>query len=200
MALADFIQSLQDQDIVYSDPPASSIRVIPPDNKGIKIIPPESIIKTPPKLKLNLRLQELDENSQAPVSVSTTAVTQPVVEIQQPIVQQIVRPQPSVIPPQPMVQQPIVQPIQPQVETKPSKPTEPTAEELFTASGTEISKKALWMEYYEKAKNSKQHNIVSDNMRKGNFVINYDNTFTILPTLYDVRGKDPDDILKDKWF
>ena len=77
MALADFIQSLQDQDIVYSDPPASSIRVIPPDNKGIKIIPPESIIKTPPKLKLNLRLQELDENSQAPVSVSTTAVTQP---------------------------------------------------------------------------------------------------------------------------
>ena len=42
MALAEFIQALQEQETIYSDQPKPSIRVIPPDQSCIKIIPPEN--------------------------------------------------------------------------------------------------------------------------------------------------------------
>ena len=55
------------------------------------------------------------------------------------------------------------------------------------------------MEYYEKAKRSRKDYEVTRKMKAGRFTITPDNKVLILPD-YDVVGKDPDDILKDKWF
>jgi len=70
-------------------------------------------------------------------------------------------------------------------------------EQLFLASHTATDKKAIWLDYYEKAKKSKKTNSVANSMRAGRFMITDDDKILILPQ-YDVT-KSTADILKDKW-
>ena len=74
-----------------------------------------------------------------------------------------------------------------------------TDDEIFINTGTELSKKSIWMDYYEKAKRSRKSNPIVDRMKIGRFTITPDNKVLLLPD-YDIVGKDPDDVLKDKWF
>ena len=45
----------------------------------------------------------------------------------------------------------------------------------------------------------KKTNPIVDRMKLGKFTITPDNKVLLLPD-YDIVGKDPDDVLKDKWF
>ena len=225
MGLVDFMQTLQEQDITYSPEPEQTIRVIPPEKSsvGIKIIPPETeqtAQKQPLKLKLKMK---------QPVQNVTAQPTQTVRAINEPPKQQVVqqRIQPTIIKPivqaQQVVQQPVVQ--QPQTQVQPTQTVQPVQQvqnvepieeqiqvqqpiektkeeilnELFINSGTEDSKKNLWVEYYNRAKSSRKQNIIVERMKIGKFTITPDNKVLILPD-YDVVRKDPDDILKDHWF
>lgn len=199
MSLADFMRDLQSQEASgthYSEVPEQPVRVIPPDQTSVRVIAPDIVpANKPTKIKLKL-------------NPPTTPSTQPTVQsvpIQQPV--QVVQPKPQVsqnvvntsVAPQPdqIVQQSIVSnlPDTPRVEKK----TELTDDEMFIKSGTEDSKKAIWMDYFAQAKASKKHNPIVDRMRVGRFTITPDNKVLILPD-YDVVGKDPDDIIKDSWF
>ncbi|MBQ8218186.1 MAG: hypothetical protein IJZ79_02680 [Bacilli bacterium] len=230
MALADFIQSLQEQDTVYSTPPQPSIRVIPPENQSIKVIPPETLAVEQPapkviKLKIkpkteqpvvqqptietpvlskpvsNTILQPVSKNNDAPV-----VTAQPQETIPKYVPTPAPTPQPKL---QPVSTQPVQHPTvktqvaqQPQPEYIPqteTKPTQMTDEDIFNSTGTEYSKKSIWLEYFEKAKTSRKSNPIVDRMRVGRFTITPDNKVLLLPD-YDIVGKDPDDVLKDKWF
>ena len=46
---------------------------------------------------------------------------------------------------------------------------------------------------------SKKANPIVNRMKIGKFTITPDNKVLLLPD-YDIVGKDPDDVLKDKWF
>ena len=241
MALQDFIQALQEQDVVYSTPPQPSIRVIPPENQCIKIIPPESAVLDPAPKVIKLKIKQ--KPAEPTASVQQTAqpqvqqqVLQPVQqkpqqsilqpvnrEPEKPKLQPVSRPveqtvQPQVQQPQPQVQrpQPTVQRTQDVIPTytppddddidtvlqsdiPPQEPRELTDEDIFNSTGTEYSKKTLWMEYFIKAKNSRKSNPIVDRMKVGRFTITPDNKVLLLPD-YDIVGKDPDDVLKDKWF
>lgn len=228
MALADFIQSLQEQDVVYSTPPQPSIRVIPPENQSIKIIPPESLNIEPPtpkviklKIKPKIKTEEPKPIQQEPINEALNQnITQNKQQnINEPIIQQkshsILK---QVSNTQTTENKPVVTQTQKEIpkyvpqnipnthktETLNStnttqEKTQLTDEELFTSTGTEYSKKEIWFSYYEKAKHSRKSNPIVDRMKIGRFTITPDNKVLLLPD-YDIVGKDPDDVLKDKWF
>ena len=202
MSLADFMRDLQSQDGgIYSEVPEQPVRVIPPEQTSVRVIAPETAPQNKPvKIKL-----KLNPPASPDVKPTVQAVkTQPIVQTQ---VVQPVQPKPQVsqnvintsVAPQPdqIVKQAIVNNLAepPKVDTN----KELTDEELFIKSGTEDSKKALWMDYFSQAKASKKHNPIVDRMRVGRFTITPDNKVLILPD-YDVVNKDPDDILKSSWF
>lgn len=240
MALQDFIQSLQEQDIVYSTPPQPSIRVIPPENQCIKIIPPESAVLDPTPKVIKLKIKQKPAEPVAPVQQTQPVQQQVLQPVQQKPQQSILQPvnrepdkpklqpvskpveqieQPQVVQQpqqQVQVQKPIVQRQQEVIPTytppddedistvlqsdiPPQEPRELTDDDIFNSTGTEYSKKTLWMEYFEKAKNSRKSNPIVDRMKVGRFTITPDNKVLLLPD-YDIVGKDPDDVLKDKWF
>ena len=178
MSLADFMKQLQDQDasgIVYSEVPEQPVRVIPPEQTSIKIIAPisQSVLKTPTKIKLKLeRPQPAQEQPIAYKPIEKPKVVEPVVDLVQPTIQQ---------------------------PTKPSVQRDETPDELFLKSKTEISKKDKWMEAYARAQASKKYNPYADRIRAGRFMILPDDSILPLPD-YDVMSKDPDDVLRDKWF
>lgn len=190
MGLADFMQQLQEQDsnIVYSEEPEQSIKIIPPERSsvGIKIIPPEEIMTTqqPMKIKIKLKkpMQQQAQQVQNVVSNTTTVNN----TVQKPTVETIQKPPP-------------IQQVVEHKKVEESKPKELTEDELFIKSGTESSKKQIWLEYYQKAKTSRKQNVIVDKMKIGRFTITPDNKVLILPD-YDVVNKDPDDILKDHWW
>lgn len=228
MALADFIQSLQEQDVVYSTPPQPSIRVIPPENQSIKIIPPESLNIEPPtpkviklKIKPKIKTEEPKPIQQEPINEALNQnITQNKQQnINEPIIQQkshsILK---QVSNTQTTENKPVVTQTQKEIpkyvpqnipnthktETLNStnttqEKTQLTDEELFTSTGTEYSKKEIWFSYYEKAKHSRKSNPIVDRMKIGRFTITPDNKVLLLPD-YNIVGKDPDDVLKDKWF
>ena len=230
MALQDFIQALQEQDIVYSTPPKPSIRVIPPEDPCIKVIPPESkLLDTTPKvikLKLNKKPVVQSENNQTN-SVPNTSdqskskpILQPVSKpsssqtTNNPVVIQLdedatpinvvqtepkAQSEPKVQPTPIVVHQPTNIPANPIEKPTSVEPHKITADDIFNSTGTEFSKKNIWMEYYEKACNSRKSNPIVDRMKIGRFTITPDNKVLLLPD-YDIVGKDPDDVLKDKWF
>lgn len=179
MALADFIQALQEQDTVYSEPQPSSITVISPEQPGIKVIPPESVITTPKVLKLNLKQKPVQESQVSASSIS---------EVQKPVE---------------MVPETVPKNTQPVIEKQQKEDVltkqEVSADELFLKTGTEWSKKGLWLEYYEKAKRSTKTNEIVVRMKAGRFTITPDNDVLLLPD-YDIVGKDPDAVLRDSWF
>lgn len=72
-------------------------------------------------------------------------------------------------------------------------------EELFIKSETSLSKKPVWMEYYNKAKNSKKDNAVTDKLKRGRFRILDDGSFIILPDL-DTYQKSSTTLLEESWF
>lgn len=205
MALADFIQSLQEQDTIYSTPPQPSIRVIPPESQSIKIIPPETISTNsavPKVIKLKIKTKPADVEQP----------TQPVVVQEQPISNNILKPvnrQSNAVSNNsttvnisnntPTVKQDIINKPQDEPIMEQSEKVQITTDDIFNSTGTEYSKKQIWLEYYEKAKNSRKSNPIVDRMKVGRFTITPDNKVLLLPD-YDVVGKDPDDILKDKWF
>lgn len=229
MGLVDFMQTLQEQDITYSPEPEQTIRVIPPEKSsvGIKIIPPETEQTTQKQpLKLKLKMKQPVQNVTAQSTQTVRAINEPPKQVVQQVVQPtIIKPtvQPQQVVQQSVVQQPQVQPIQqtvqptqtvqqvqqvqnvepieeqPQVQQPIEKTKEEILNELFISSGTEDSKKNLWIEYYNRAKTSRKQNIIVERMKIGKFTITPDNKVLILPD-YDVVRKDPDDILKDHWF
>jgi hypothetical protein len=192
MSLLAFMQELQEQDngIIYSQAPEPTIKIIPPEKPVTQIIPPETEEKKPVTIKFKINKKTVEINNGVQTQPKEQKVQQQEVHIQKPPVQQQTQ------------SQPIQQQVQPQVE-KPQQvdtsPKELSDEEMFNLTGTEYSKKALWLEYYEQAKRSRKNNPVADRMKKGRFTITPDNKVLLLPD-YDVVGKDPDDILKDKWF
>lgn len=229
MALADFIQSLQEQDVVYSTPPQPSIRVIPPENQSIKIIPPESLNIEPPtpkviklKIKPKIKTEEPKPIQQEPINEALTQnITQNKQQnINEPIITQkshsilkyvsntqITENKPVITQKQKEIPKYVPQNSSntQKVETTNNiantthEKKQLTDEELFTSTGTEYSKKEIWFSYYEKAKHSRKSNPIVDRMKIGRFTITPDNKVLLLPD-YDIVGKDPDDVLKDKWF
>lgn len=231
MALADFIQALQEQEVVYSEPSKSSIRVIPPEHQqSLRVLPPETsndvkvephvstsnnIQASPQKIKLKIKLKPVDSTIQpasnfvsAPTATSTEKSPVPTTSAsnikheEKPSVKQEVRSEKPVNNPIPQDPEPISTPkvdTPPQVETIPEEPRELTDEDIFNSTGTEYSKKELWLNYFNQAKNSRKKNPIVDRMKVGRFTITPDNKVLLLPD-YDIVGKDPDDVLKDKWF
>lgn len=200
MSLVDFMQQLQDQDnIIYSEAPEPSIRVIPPETTCTKIIPPENTTVKPPttiKLKINQKNVDIKHEN---VEVKPNPVIQeetsnnndkPPLSKSEPVQQ-------SALPTESSVQPTTNQQKQ---QTKQTNQQPVSDEDVFISTGTELSKKDIWMEYYEKAKRSRKSNPISDRMKAGRFTITPDNKVLILPDHYNIVGKDPDDILKDKWF
>lgn len=213
-ALSDFIQSLQQQDIVYSTPPPPSIRVIPPDKPNIKIIPPEdhqTVSTTPKVIKLKIKQKQvsIDEKDTQPASNFSKLSKPPEnwtaepVEIKNTSQQQSIQRSAQQNTSQQIEQKsvaPVTQQVAAQIEQPIiQQPKELTDEEIFNNTGTELSKKGIWFEYFEKAKHSKKSNPIVDRMKVGRFTITPDNKVLLLPD-YDIVGKDPDDVLKDKWF
>ena len=193
MSLADFLKQLQDQDssdIIYSEVPKATVKVIPPEKTTVMLIAPEDL-KQPTKIKLKFNMKE--EPAVSPSVQPEQAVQEPVIPRPTKVVYEQVAtvsdpdPEPVIERPKP-VQQPVVQ-----------EKTESTDEDLFLKSGTESSKRDVWFDYYQRAKSSRKHNGVVDRMRLGRFTITPDNKVWILPD-YDVVGKDPDDVIRDKWF
>lgn len=252
MALADFIQALQEEDVVYSEPRQPSIRVIPPDEAQYKKQEPKSE-EQPTTIRLKIKKKQV-ESEIRPVSSSTSSdkpsnksqtnseskkPKQPL-KINRRIEKPTAEPPKPVVPdPPPKVEAPVkdekevvtdIEPVKPEksdsgqvdnISTGEVKVTEtaepkdepiiessaqvttvekePTDEEIFLSTGTEYSKKAIWFEYFAKAKSSRKKNPIVDRMKVGRFTITPDNKVLLLPD-YDIVGKDPDDVLKDKWF
>ena len=212
MALQDFIQSLQNEDIVYSNTPAQpSIRVNQQENQEriIKVIPPQAQSETSQTKVIKLKLKTVPKFNTQPTE---QIYVQPVVNTNQQVINdRSVQTTPPSQVSQSVGNQPVNNPVQ--VNTQPVHHTqsiiqtqstvqdkvEITDDDVFNSTGTELSKKELWMEYYTKAKNSRKSNPIADRMKVGRFTITPDNKVLLLPD-YDVVGKDPDDILKDKWF
>ena len=199
MALADFIQALQEEDIVYSEPRQDSIRVFPPEQQTIKTtqLEPEIISEQPKVIKLKMKKKPVESSIQ-PVFVSSEEKPPETVESKKQQLKLTGR-----------VEKPIVDSSKQEVKaSKPniesSKPkVEPVKEEtdddIFMKTGTESSKKEIWLGYFNQAKNSRKKNPIVDRMKIGRFTITPDNKVLLLPD-YDIVGKDPDDVLKDKWF
>jgi preprotein translocase subunit SecD len=258
MALADFIQALQEEDVVYSEPRQPSIRVIPPDEAQYKNTEPKSEDQEQPTtIRLKIKKKQVESAIQ-PVSSSTSSEVpsskmQPTSEKPKPTTLKITRriEKPTAEPPKPVIklaspkpeaqtEPQVVKPtnteskvksVQPPVVEKPATvvekptakvevvetPTEPVVEvdeksaqvtkvekelsdeEIFLSTGTELSKRDIWFEYFAKAKTSRKKNPIVDRMKVGRFTITPDNKVLLLPD-YDIVGKDPDDVLKDKWF
>ena len=213
MALADFIQSLQSQDTVYSTPPEPSLRVIPPekDDSYLKVIPPDGPVTGKVDIK---NKPQLKDKSVTATNTTTTNMNSDSAEVAAPRKRTIKlklkqKPIPVVEEPKPTTNtsdsenrkvEPIVESVsKPEVEDIEEKPKEFTDEDIFNSTGTEYSKKSIWMEYYYKAKNSRKSNQIVIRMKAGRFTITPDNQVLLLPD-YDIVGKDPDDVLKDKWF
>jgi hypothetical protein len=212
MSLVDFMQELQTQDIVFSTPPEPSIQVIPPEKAVTKVIPPEDTddeVKKPTVIKLKIKQTSVSVNTKPTPSgeenTNTTPQTSsiqaesspppapPPVEV--PVAEKTVESTPDVsIPSTPSETAVIKQ--QPVEDDMPKMSEE---DELFLKSGTEISKKPKWIEVYRQAKASRKVNPYVDRCKIGKFIITDTNEVLILPD-YNVVGKDPDAILRDKWF
>ena len=184
MALQDFIRKLKEQDdsdVIYSKPPEQTIKIIPPTkpvdtielpSESTKIIPPVIIEDTEKPKTIKFKIKVANSSEQR-------IIESPIVKPQE-----IIKPQPK-----PKVQTPVKsQVIQPKNDI----------EILFERSGTDISKKELWFDYYEKAKTSRKQNSIVERIRAGKFAITYDNQVLMLPD-YDLYQKSVNEILQDKW-
>ena len=217
MGLNDWMASLQNQDddgTIFSPEPDPGIRVIPPEQNTIKVIPPEELLveqeeiktKNPPKkLRLNIKRKDIDvDNNENNVSTTEKSVdNSPINSTKQPSEKEPILKKPQNISQPKTIDQTkqndqLVIKQQQIVERQSSTQQVDEITSLFLASGTETSKKSLWIEYYQKAKSSRKQNIIVEKMREGRFMITFDNKVLILPD-YDVVNKDPDDILKDHW-
>ena len=208
MSLKDFMQKLQEQedsDVIYSSVPESSIKIIPPTSKPvtqinsnlsqpdvIKVLPPGEEVEKPAPFRLNINVQPPSPSPQV-----VTTPSQPKLKI--PNQDRVV-----ISAPPPQKPQNVVEPSQ-----KPNAPTpQPKknkeeleierVEQLFKNSGTDISKRAIWYEYYNRALASKKKNSVVERTKQGKFMITSENELYILPD-YDVVSNSAHDILDDKW-
>ena len=212
MALQDFIQALQQEDIVYSEP-EPAIRVIPPEKPQIKVIPPENFNTIPKPVEQPKVEQKVEQNVEKPVKPVKPLVikfkikpkSEEITPQSEPQVIQSTVPNKSVVI-EPVVDKPIESTPQESIKTVEQSSVEDTSiqheltdEEIFNNTGTEYSKKAIWMDYFNQAKNSRKKNPIVDRMKLGRFTITPDNKVLLLPD-YNIVGKDPDDVLKDKWF
>ncbi len=212
MSLVDFMQELQTQDIVFSTPPEPSIQVIPPEKAVTKVIPPEDTddeVKKPTVIKLKIKQTSVSVNTKPnpsgeenthttpqPSSIqaeSSPPPAPPPVEV--PVAEKTVESTPDVSIPSTPSETAVIkqQPVEDDI------PKMSEEDELFLKSGTEISKKPKWIEVYRQAKASRKVNPYVDRCKIGKFIITDTNEVLILPD-YNVVGKDPDAILRDKWF
>lgn len=236
MSLAKFIQSLGEEEVIYSEPVKSSIRVIPPEKQSIRVLPPETnnnvdkkveshvshidnihSSTSTKKIKLKINKKPVDANQPALVlpnssipinqsetynnkhtksSADTLSIKKDVdktVSIEKSSSNNTTVQRISIE--KPIEEKPAAKPITVQTTNN----IELTEDEIFNSTGTEYSKKIIWMEYFAKAKTSRKKNPIVDRMKVGRFTITPDNKVLLLPD-YDIVGKDPDDVLKDKWF
>ena len=214
MTLSDFMQQLQEQDnVIYSEVPESSIRVIPPEKTCTRIIPPESMVPAKQNTTIRLKINKIPLDIPNTIeSVSQPHVldpSRPIISANQTVSQPTMQTNESQIDVTytntveqtynniDVIEKPIQQPTQyQQINTSNNVINE---DELFLRSGTELSKKLIWVDYYAKATASRKSNSVVDRMKVGRFTITPDNKVLLLPD-YDIVGKDPDMVLKDKWF
>lgn len=219
MSLVEFMQQLQDQDnLVFSEAPEPSIKVIPPEKPVYtKVIPPEGISSKPPtKIKLNINKKTVEVANKQIQSLNNNVDNK----------HQILKSPPKQNDSNIVKQQPKQQDVQNNINqqqivnnsqqvtnntisnnqtninnntTTKQQNQQLSDETLFIYTGTEISKKSIWLEYYHKAKSSRKSNPIVARMKQGRFTITPDNKVLLLPD-YDIVGKDPDDVLKDKWF
>lgn len=237
MALSDFIQHLQEDDIVYSEPRQPCMRTFLPEtpkNANVSQSEPKpDQSKTVIKLKINKKQVEpsaqpvlSNSNKTDPKTSSVKAtikitgrVEKPSIEkpkiIEKSIEKHIEKAVEQIVEKPVITQKPVEKQIEKstviETENKPvieksesvEKPVEmhkePTDDEIFISTGTESSKKEIWLGYFNQAKNSRKKNPIVDRMKAGRFTITPDNKVLLLPD-YDIVGKDPDDVLKDKWF
>ena len=207
MALQDFIQKLKEQDdsdVIYSKEPEHSIQIIPPEKtnqsitleqpkQSMRIIPPSDEDDEKPKtikFKLNVR------NSSKVVETEVRNIEEPKKPtLQQPKLETPKREQPVLEQPQNV--QTIQQP-KPQPKQQPKMTEEDMVEELFRRSGTSMTKRSVWYDYYEKAKTSRKKNSIVDRMKEGKFAITFDNQVLILPD-HDIQHKSSSQLLGEKW-
>lgn len=201
MSLRDFMQQLQEQDndVVYSKPPEETIQIIPPENsksytENIKIIPPQIEEVEPPKvIKFKIKNKPEAISKQETVDINKLPDVIVIPPKKEPEQQEIVATQPKQ--PQRVVEKPQQQEQSVDVER------------LFRLSGTEESKKSIWMEYYRKAVKSTKNNVVTSKLRAGRFRILPDNQTGSIkgePSLellsdYITENKKNTEILNDKW-
>lgn len=208
MALQDFIQKLKEQDdsdVIYSKEPEHTIQVIPPEKtsssitieqpkpQNIRVIPPSDEDENRPKtIKFKLNVVNSSKVVETEIKVEPTMeqVAKPAVETKP-----VIKDEPK----KPILQKPN-QPTQEQpAQVVPQKKTEEQmVEELFAKSGTSIAKRAVWYDYYEKAKTSRKKNSIVDRMKQGKFAITVDNQVLILPD-YDIQHKSSLQLLGEKW-
>ena len=65
---------------------------------------------------------------------------------------------------------------------------DPSLNEIFINTGTELSKKSIWIDYFYKAKHSRKSNPIVDRMKIGRFTITPDNKVLLLPD-YNIVDK-----------
>ena len=220
MSLVDFMQELQTQDIVFSTPPEPSIQVIPPEKAVTKVIPPERTedeVKKPTVIKLKIKQVNVsvntkpigEENTIPPTPTQAESPPQPPqetptqVQDTEPVKEEVVQPQETAesvavdvsTPTSPVENIPVIK-SQVDVDDAPKISEE---DQLFLDSGTEIGKKAIWLEMYRRAKASNKVHPMVERMKKGKFIVTDDNKPLVLPD-YNIVGKDPDKVLKEQWF
>lgn len=230
MALADFIKSLEKDTVYSEPskssvrvipPEKQSLQVWPPETSNDTKIeepavkepksPVENVSKALPnkKIKLNIKLKQAEPSAQ-PVSSFTatkpeeksTAIKESAKQSESSIIETSKKEDlvtEKIESTKPIETAKSIESIKESKAPTVEKPKELTADELFDLTGTEASKKELWIDYYNRAKNSRKKNVIVDRMKIGRFTLTPDNKPLLLPD-YDIVGKDPDDVLKDKWF
>lgn len=239
MALAEFIQSLQEQEVVYSQPFKSSTKTTTIEKQSMRILPPETGAElidphvsnntinnetsnkpNKPVIKIKIKQKQTEIDVQSVSNLHNTQTTQQNIQQNNNITNNPKSnvQQKSILKPVESTYSGVSQSvntstnlennttlnnnqnneIKKEFSEKPIS-TELTDDDVFNSTGTEYSKKDLWLNYYNQAKNSRKKNPIVDRMKVGRFTITPDNKVLLLPD-YDIVGKDPDDVLKDKWF
>ena len=239
MALAEFIQSLQEQEVVYSQPFKSSTKTTTVEKQSMRILPPETGAElidphvsnntinnetsnkhNKPVIKIKIKQKQTEIDVQSVSNLHNTQTTQQTTKQNNNITNNPKSnvQQKSILKPVESTYSSVSQSvntstnlennttlnnnqnneIKKEFSEKPIS-TELTDDDVFNSTGTEYSKKDLWLNYYNQAKNSRKKNPIVDRMKVGRFTITPDNKVLLLPD-YDIVGKDPDDVLKDKWF
>ena len=214
MSLRDFMQQLQEEDssVIYSKPPEEQTQVIPPviisnpvNVEPIRVIPTEIVENATPKvIKFKLKEPEKVEKKVPTVIIPPKKQLNTQTEVIRKIEEEII----TVNEPTNAKEDVKITQVKKEENSKQKINTNINIKQMFIESGTDVSKKDKWLEYYNKAVNSKKDNIVTNKLRKGRFRVKLDTEEPgIIPSMPDVEilsdyntyNKSANQILDDKW-